>query len=48
MSAAITFALIGVVVVVLILFWLATDKYLTEVLSELNDDEENGHDGAGH
>ncbi|MFC7236396.1 hypothetical protein [Halosegnis marinus] len=45
MSATLVFALIALVVVVLVLFWLATAHYVGEVLSDSKDD---GHGGAGH
>lgn len=45
MSATVTFALIGVTLIVFVLFWLASAHYVSEVLEDLRDD---GHGGAGH
>lgn len=47
MSEIVTFALIGVTIIVLLLFWLASAHYVGEVLED-SDDDHGDHGGAGH
>lgn len=50
MSELVTVALIGVTIIVLLLFWLASAHYVSEVLADSDDehDDHGGHGGAGH
>mgnify|MGYP000294846795 CR=1 FL=1 len=48
MSETVTFALIGVTLIVFVLFWLASAHYVSEVLEDLGDDGHDDHGGAGH